>query len=47
MEPARILAMRKGKTRVTAEEVREVAKYFVDVRESVEYIRKFEEKFLR
>ncbi len=47
MEPARILAERKGKTRVTAEEVREVARYFVDVRESVEYIRKYEEKFLR
>ncbi len=47
MEPARIVAMRKGKTRVTAEDVREVAKYFIDVRESIEYIKQFEEKFLR
>ncbi len=47
MEPARIIARRKGRSRVTAEDVREAAKYFVDVRESLEYIKKFEAMFLR
>ncbi len=47
MEPARIIAERKGRSKVTAEDVREAAKYFIDVRESVEYIKQFEEKFLR
>jgi len=47
MEPARILARRKGRSIVTAEDVREASKYFVDVQESLEYIRKFESMLLR
>ncbi len=46
MEPARIIAERKGRDRVTAEDIKEALRYFIDVRESVEYVRQFEEKFL-
>jgi len=47
MEPARIIAEREGRTKVAAEDVKRAASYFVDVRESVEYIREFEKHFLR
>ncbi|BEP18664.1 RuvB-like helicase [Pyrofollis japonicus] len=47
MEPARILAEREGRTKVTAEDVRRAAKYFVDVRESTRYVQEYEEKFLK
>lgn len=47
MEPARIIAERKGRNKVLAEDVLEAAKYFIDVRESTEYIHKLSEKFLR
>ena len=47
MEPARIIAERRGRSEVRAEDVREAAKYFVDVRESTEYIKKYESQLLR
>ncbi len=47
MEPARILAERAGRHKVTAEDVEEAMKYFVDLRESVRYVQEMEEKFLR
>jgi TBP-interacting protein len=47
MVPARIIAERNGRTKVTVEDVREAAKYFVDIKESIRYIQEFEEKLLR
>ncbi|KSW11297.1 TATA box-binding protein [Pyrodictium occultum] len=47
MEPARILAEREGRAKVTVEDVRRAAEYFVDVKESVRYIQQYEEKFLK
>ncbi|MET1129101.1 MAG: RuvB-like helicase [Thermoproteota archaeon] len=47
MEPARIIAEREGRSRVTAEDVRRAAEYFVDVGESVKYVREYEDKFLK
>lgn len=47
MEPARIIAERKGRTKVLAEDVQEAMKYFVDVKESVRYVQQLEEKFLK
>jgi len=47
MEPAKIIAERKGRAKVTAEDVEEASKLFVEVKTSVEYVSKFEEKFLR
>ncbi len=47
LQPARIVAERKGHKKVTAEDVEEVAKLFVDVKQSVEFAKKWEEKFLR
>lgn len=47
MQPARILAERKGRDEVRAEDVEEVAKLFVDVSQSVAFAKELEEKFLR
>jgi TBP-interacting protein len=47
MEPAKIISERKGKTKVTAEDIMEASKLFVEVKTSVEYVSKFEEKFLK
>ena len=47
MEPARIIAEREGRTKVTVEDVRKAASYFVDLRESVQYIQQYEEKLLK
>jgi len=47
MEPARILAEREGRTKVTAEDVRKAATYFVDIKESIKYVQEYEEKFLK
>ncbi|HID42113.1 MAG TPA: TATA box-binding protein, partial [Pyrodictium sp.] len=47
MEPARLLAEREGRTKVTVEDVKKAAKYFVDLRESVQYIQQYEEKLLK
>ncbi len=48
MAPAYILATRVHKRRkVTAEDVEEAAKYFIDVKESTKYLREYEEMFLK
>ncbi len=47
MEPARILAEREGRTKVTAEDVKKAATYFVDIKESIKYVQEYEEKFLK
>ena len=45
--PAYITAKEKGKSMVTKEEVEYVRKHFVSVKESVEYVKSLEEKFLK
>jgi len=47
MQPAKIVASRRGSKTVTAKDVEEVAKLFVDVKQSVEYAKKWEELFLK
>jgi len=47
LQPARIVAERKGRKEVRAEDVEEVAKLFIDVSQSVEFAKKWEDKFLR
>lgn len=45
--PARIIAERRGRGRVEREDVEHVAKLFISTRESAEYLKQYEEKFLR
>jgi TBP-interacting protein len=45
--PAYITTKEKGKSAVTKEEVEYVKKHFVSVKESVEYVKSLEEKFLK
>ncbi len=47
LTPAYILAKQRGKDVVTRDEIEYVKKLFVDVQESVRYLKEFEEKFLR
>jgi TBP-interacting protein len=47
MHPAKIIAERKGREEVTAEDVEEVSKLFIDVSQSVEFARKWESKLLK
>ncbi len=47
LQPARILAERKGRKEVKAEDVKEVATLFVDVSESVSFAKRWEEKMLK
>ncbi len=47
MQPAKIIAERKGREEVRAEDIEEVAKLFVDVSQSVEFAKQWEEKFLK
>ncbi len=47
MEPARIIALRKGKTKVEKEDVEEASKLFADVKTSVELTEKYKDLMLR
>ena len=47
MEPARIIAQRKGRTKVEREDVEEASKLFADVRTSVELTEKYKDLMLR
>jgi TBP-interacting protein len=47
LTPAYIIAKEKGKSVVDREEVEYVKRHFISVRESVEYVKSLEEKFLR
>jgi TBP-interacting protein TIP49 len=45
--PSYIIAKEKGKAVVGQEEVEYAKKHFISVKESVEYVKSLEEKFLR
>ena len=47
MEPARIIARRKGREEVRAEDIEEAKKLFVDVKQSVEHVKRYEQMFLK
>lgn len=47
MEPARIIASRKGRVKVTKEDVEEASKLFIDVKSSVKYVMEHEKMFLK
>ncbi len=47
MEPARIIAMNNGRSKVTVEDVKKARSLFIDVNSSVKYLREYEEKFLK
>jgi len=47
MQPARIIAEKKGRDEIRKEDVEEASKLFIDVSQSVELARKWEDKFLK
>lgn len=47
MEPSRIIAERRGRKEVTSEDVKEAMRLFMDVKQSIEHVKKYEEIFLR
>ncbi len=47
LRPAQIIAQRKGRREVRSDDVEEAAKLFTDTRNSVEFIRKYEELFMK
>lgn len=47
LRPAQIIAQRKGRKEVRSDDVEEAAKLFTDTRNSVEFIRKYEELFMK
>jgi DNA helicase TIP49 (TBP-interacting protein) len=47
LEPSRIIAERKERKEVTKEDVREALRLFMDVKQSVAHVKKYEESFLR
>jgi len=47
LEPSRIIAERKGRKEVTKDDVVEALKLFMDVKQSVSHVKKYEEIFLR
>lgn len=47
MEPARIIALRKGKTKVEKDDVEEASKLFADIKTSVELTEKYKDLMLR
>ncbi|MCE4611299.1 MAG: hypothetical protein F7B17_04945 [Desulfurococcales archaeon] len=47
MEPARIIALREGETKVKARHVEEAAKLFADLSRSVELVEKYGELMLK
>ena len=47
LEPARIIAERKGRDTVKAEDVIEARELFIDLKQSVKYLKEYEEKFLK
>ncbi|GAB6148306.1 RuvB-like helicase [Stetteria hydrogenophila] len=47
LEPSRVIAMRKGKTKVEREDVEEASRLFVDVKTSVELAEKYGDLMLR
>jgi TBP-interacting protein len=47
LQPARIVAEKRGREEIRAEDIEEVSKLFVDVTQSVELAKKWESKFLK
>ncbi len=47
LEPAKIIAESNGRDTITVEDVRRAKELFIDVKQSVEYLKRFEEKFLK
>jgi TBP-interacting protein len=47
MEPARILAENRGSSKIEARDVENASKLFIDVSMSVEYLKQYEEKFMK
>ena len=47
MEPARILAETRGSSKIEARDVENASKLFIDVSMSVEYLKQYEEKFMK
>ena len=47
MEPARIIAMNNGRSKVTVEDVKKAHSLFIDVNSSVKYLKEYEEKFMK
>ncbi|MEM4621509.1 MAG: RuvB-like domain-containing protein [Sulfolobales archaeon] len=47
LRPASVVAQKKGRSAVKAEDVQEVSRQFIDTKRSVEFIKEFEEKFLK
>ncbi|MEM2204488.1 MAG: RuvB-like helicase [Sulfolobales archaeon] len=47
IEPARVLAERKGRKQITQDDVREALRLFMDIKQSVNHVRKYEEIFLK
>ena len=47
MEPARIIAMNNGRSKVTVEDVKKARSLFIDVNSSVKYLKEYEEKFMK
>jgi TBP-interacting protein len=47
LEPARIIALNEGREEIGVEDVRRARELFIDVKSSVEYLKEYEEKFLK
>ncbi|MCS7364427.1 MAG: hypothetical protein NDF54_03190 [archaeon GB-1867-035] len=47
LTPAQIIAKRKGRDTVTAEDVKEIRTLFADVKQSSEYLKKYEAEMLK
>ncbi len=47
MEPARIIALNNGRSKISVEDIRNARKLFIDVSQSVKYLKEYEEKFLK
>ncbi|MEM1630897.1 MAG: RuvB-like helicase [Thermofilum sp.] len=45
--PAKIVAERRGRSKVEREDVEQVARLFISTKESAEYLKQYEERFLR
>ncbi len=45
--PAKIIANREGRDLITKEDIKRVSNLFIDIKESVEYVKQFEEMFLK
>ncbi|MCS7128850.1 MAG: hypothetical protein NZ877_06275 [Sulfolobales archaeon] len=47
LQPARIVAESEGRSAISVEDVERAKKLFIDVSQSVQYLKHFEDKFLK